>query len=67
MMGSLALFLACLFPIQDLPLSPHGFFYQTQTQPAFKGFRLIPPLPTNQPALNVLSALRLLPFALCSQ
>lgn len=67
MMGSLVLCLACLVPIQDLPSPPHCFFYQIQTQLAFKGFHQIPPLPPKQPALNVLSALPLLPFALCSQ
>lgn len=67
MMGSLALFLSCLFPTQDLPSSPHCFFYQRQTPLVFKGSHRIPPLPSNQPTLNILSALPLLTYAVCSQ
>lgn len=52
MTGSLALFLSCLFPIQDLASSPHCFFYQLQTQLAFKGFRQFLPLPPTGPALS---------------
>lgn len=67
MMGLLALFLSCLFPSQNLPSSPHCLFYQIQTQFAFRGSHQIPPLPPNQPTLNVLSALPLPTYAVSSQ